>query len=96
VLSISLGGGAFNRLWYVPLSALPVNASTGALDFGRYDMRLPAGQRVARCGRCTPAWPRRASGPPTLTLTLVTVNGPLWTLHTRLAAPRFWCTPRRQ
>ena len=82
VLSISLGGGAFNRLWYVPLSALPVNASTGALDFGRYDMRLPAGQRVALpltklVDDLNAAW------------TLVAVNGTLWTLHTSLAAPRF-------
>ncbi len=86
VLSISLGGGAFNRLWYLPLAAVPVNASTGALDFGRYDMRLPAGQRVALpltklVDDLNAAW------------TLVAVNGTLWTLHTSLAAPRFRCAP---
>ena len=81
-LSISLGSGGFNRIWYVPLAALPVNHTTGALDLGRYDMRLPAARRAALpvtklIDDERAAW------------TLVATDGPVWTLHTSLNAPRF-------
>jgi hypothetical protein len=65
----------------MPLSALPVNASTGALDLSRYDMRLPAGQRAALPLTKLVDDFRAAFG-------VVASQGPLWTIQTTLNAPR--------
>ena len=83
VLSISLGSGG-NRLWYLPLAALPVNASTGALDLGRYDMRLPAARRGA-LPLAKLVDDLRASW------AVVATNNTQWTLHTSFDAARYRC-----
>ena len=83
VLSISLGSGG-NRLWYLPLAALPVNASTGALDLGRYDMRLPADKRGA-LPLAKLVDDLRASW------AVVATNNTQWTLHTSFGAARYRC-----
>lgn len=83
VLSISLGSGG-NRLWYVPLAALPVSAASGALDLGRYDMRLPAERRAALpLGKLVDDL--RA------TWSVVATNNTQWTLHTSYNAARYRC-----
>lgn len=83
MLSISLGSGG-NRLWYLPLAALPVNASTGALDLGRFDMRLPAERRAA-LPLAKLVDDLRASW------AVVATNGTQWTLHTSFNAARYRC-----
>ena len=85
VLSISLGSGG-NRLWYLPLAALPVNASTGCYDLGRFDMRLPAGKRAA-----LPL--AKLVDDLRATWAVVATNGTQWTLHTSYNAPRYRCGP---
>ncbi len=81
IISISSGTDPTNRLWYMPLAALPVNASTGALDLSRYDMRLPAAQRAALPLTKLVDDFRAVFG-------VVASQGPLWTIQTTLHAPR--------
>lgn len=88
IISITSGTDPTNQLWYMPISALPVNATTGALDFSRYDMRLPTAQRAALPITKLVADFRAAYG-------IVASQGPLWTLQTTLSAPAGRCAPGR-
>lgn len=81
IISVTTGTDPSNQLWYVPIAALPVNASTGALDLARYDMRLPAAQRAALPITKLVDDFRAAFG-------IVATVGPMWTLQTTLNASR--------
>ncbi|KAK9846656.1 hypothetical protein WJX81_008596 [Elliptochloris bilobata] len=81
VVSITTGTDPTNQLWYTPIAALPVDASTGALDLARYDMRRPADAR--------PALPlTRLVDNFRASYGVVAAQGDIWTLQTSLNAPR--------
>lgn len=84
VVSISTGTDPTNLLWYMPVAALPVNASTGALDLSRYDMRLPADKRAA-----LPL--TKLVNDFQASYAVVAAQGDVWTLQTSLNAPLGRC-----
>ena len=84
MVSISTGTDPTNLLWYMPIAALPVNASTGALDLSGYDMRLPADKRAALpLTKLVNAF--QAS------FAVIAAQGDVWTLQTSLNAPLGRC-----
>lgn len=84
IVSISTGTDPNNLLWYMPVAALPVNASTGALDLSRYDMRLPADRRAA-----LPL--TKLVNDFKASFAVVAAQGDVWTLQTSLNAPLGRC-----
>ena len=84
MVSISTGTDPTNLLWYMPVAALPVNASTGALDLSRYNMRLPANKRAA-----LPL--TKLVNEFQASYAVIAAQGDVWTLQTSLNAPLGRC-----
>ena len=84
VVSVSTGTDPTNLLWHMPVAALPVNASTGALDLSSYDMRLPADKRAA-----LPL--TKLVNDFKASYAVVATQGDVWTLQTSLNAPLGRC-----
>ena len=84
VVSISTGTDPTNLLWYMPIAGLPVNASTGAMDLSRFDMRLPADKRAA-----LPL--TKLVNSFEASYAVIAAQGDMWTLQTSLNAPLGRC-----
>ena len=85
VITISTGTDPSNKLWYIDAAALPVDASTGALDLAPYDRTKGATAQPLPIVRLVDEFIAAFS--------ITASEGPIWTLTTDLNATRSKCAP---
>ncbi len=78
IITVSTGTEPTNKLWYIQSSDLPVDAKTGGLDLSAYDRRK-ANAKPLPIVKVIDDFEAAYS--------IVTNDGPIWTINTDLDAP---------
>lgn len=79
---MSTGTEPSNKLWYIKVSDLPMDAKTGGLDLSAYDRRKPSAKPLPMV---------KVIDDFEAAYSIVINDGPIWTINTDLDAPLNKC-----